>query len=112
MNPGKLDRRIVFGRMTATGSNDPDEALVFTTIVEAWAKVREDNGRRQLEAGEQVITSGTIFITRWRNDFDPDKDMRILYEGRYYTIHSFRDVDDRRRFIEYITRVTDENSES
>ncbi len=112
MDPGKLDRRIIFGRMTATGSNDPDLALQFTTIVEAWARVREDNGRRQLEAGEQVITSGTIFTTRYRQDFTPDKDMRILYEGKYYTIHSFRDIDDRRRFIEYVTRVTDENTES
>lgn len=112
MNPGKLDRRIVFGNMTSTGSNDPDDALVFTTVLETWAQVRESNGRRQLESGEQVISSGTVFITRYRRDFTPDKAMRILYQGRYYTIHSFRDVDDRRRFMEYITRVTDENTES
>jgi SPP1 family predicted phage head-tail adaptor len=63
-----------------------------------------------LEAGEQVINQTYRFTIRYRRDFQPTKDMRIEYVGDYFTIHSVRDLDDRRRFIEIIGRVTDENS--
>ena len=112
MNPGKLDRRVIFGTWLPTLIAGGDYSFTFTPVLTTWANVRPYSGRRQLEAGEQVITEGTTFITRYRADFEPTKDMRILYQNRYYTIHSVRDIDDRRRFREILTRVTDENSEN
>jgi SPP1 family predicted phage head-tail adaptor len=110
MNPGKLDRRITFARLVQTENAFQDYTYAWVDVLTTWAQVRPQSGRRQLEAGEQVISEGTIFTTRYRRDFTPTKEMRILYKDRYYTIHSVRDIEDRHRFNEIITRVTDENT--
>ncbi len=110
MNPGKLDRRIVFAKLTQTENAFQDYSFEWVNQLTTWAQVRGHSGRRQLESGEQVISDSTTFITRYRSDFTPTKDMRILYIDKYYTIHSVRDIDDRRRFYEIMARVTDENT--
>jgi SPP1 family predicted phage head-tail adaptor len=110
MNPGKLDRRVKFGIFISVENIYQDYDIVFHTQLETWANVKPFDGSRQLEAGEQVINQSVRFTTRYRKDFQPTKDMRILYEGNYYTIHSIRDIDDRRRFNEILARVTDENN--
>jgi len=112
MDPGKLDRRIQFGTWTSTEDAYGDYSFVFDSLLTTWANVKPMNGSRQLEAGEQVIVEGTKFTIRYRTDFSPTKDMRILYIDRYYTIHSVRDMDDRRRYYEILAKVTDENSEN
>jgi len=110
MNPGKLDRRITFGEFLSVENEFQDYVITFVPILVTWANVKPFDGSRQLEAGEQVINQTYRFTTRYRRDFAPTKDMRIEYEGNYYTIHSVRDLDDRRRFNEILGRVTDENS--
>lgn len=112
MNPGKLDRRITFGTFVSTENANQDYTFVFTPVLTTWAHVKPYSGRRQLEAGEQVITEGTEFIIRYRPDFTPTKNMRALYLGKYYTIHSVRDIDNEHRFYEVLTKVTDENSDA
>ena len=110
MNPGKLDRRITYATLQQTENAYQDYTFSWVPVLETWAQVRPQSGRRQLESGEQVITEGTVFTTRYRRDFLPTKEMRILYKERYYTIHSVRDIDDRHRFYEILARVTDENT--
>jgi len=110
MNPGKLDRRITFGEFLSVENEFQDYEIIFVPELVTWANVKPFDGSRQLEAGEQVINQSYRFTTRYRRDFSPTKDMRIEYQGNYYTIHSFRDLDDRRRFVEILGRVTDENS--
>jgi SPP1 family predicted phage head-tail adaptor len=110
MNPGKLDRRITFGDFISVENEFQDYVITFVPELVTWANVKPSDGSRQLEAGEQVINQTYRFTIRYRRDFQPTKDMRIEYGGDYFTIHSVRDLDDRRRFIEIIGRVTDENS--
>lgn len=110
MNPGKLDRRVTFGTLTSSANANQDYIQTFVPVLELWAQVSPFSGSRQLAAGETVITDTTKFVIRWRNDFTPTKAMRVKYLSVYYTIHSVRDIDDRRRFWEVLTRVTDENS--
>ena len=112
MNPGKLDRRITFGTFLSVENIYQDYEITFVPILVTWANVKISDGSRQLEAGEQVINQTYRFTIRYRRDFDPTKDMRILYNNNYFTIHSVRDLDDRRRFYEIIARVTDENSQN
>ena len=112
MNPGKLDRRITFGTFMSVENIYQDYEITFVPILVTWANVRPSDGSRQLQAGEQVINQNVRFTTRYRADFEPTKDMRILYNGDYYTIHSVRDLDDRRRFNEILAYVTDENSKN
>lgn len=112
MNPGKLDRRITFGTFLSVENQYQDYVITFVPALVTWANVRISDGARQLEAGEQVINQTYRFTTRYRRDFEPTKDMRILYEGNYFTIHSVRDLEDRRRFYEIVARVTDENSQN
>ena len=110
MNPGKLDRRITFGTFLSVENIYQDYEITFVPVLVTWANVKPFDGSRQLQAGEQVINQNVRFTTRYRRDFEPTKDMRILYNGDYYTIHSVRDLDDRRRFNEILAYVTDENS--
>ena len=112
MNPGKLDRRITFGEFLSVENEFQDYVITFVPELITWANVKISDGSRQLEAGEQVINQTYRFTIRYRRDFEPTKDMRIEYEGNYFTIHSVRDLDDRRRFYEIVARVTDENSKN
>lgn len=113
MNPGKLDRRVTFGTFSTVKNANQDPIPTFTGVLTTWAQVKPYSGQRQLESGEEVITDTTAFTIRWRTDFMPTKAMRINYLDRYYTIHSVRDIDDRRRFYEILTKVADDaNSES
>lgn len=112
MNPGKLDRRITFGTFMSVENIYQDYEITFVPILVTWANVKPSDGSRQLQAGEQVINQNVRFTTRYRRDFELTKDMRILYNGDYYTIHSVRDLDDRRRFNEILAYVTDENSKN
>jgi SPP1 family predicted phage head-tail adaptor len=59
---------------------------------------------------EQVISQTFRFTVRYRKDFTPTKDMRIEYEGSYFTIHSIRNVEDEFRFYEILGSVTDYGS--
>lgn len=115
MNPGKLNRRIQFLNVSQTKEADGDYVLTYIPVDQlkdgkTWAEVKPYSGRRQLEAGEPVITSGTEFIIRYRPDFTPQKAMRIQYLNEYYIIHGLRDIDNEHRFWEILTKVTDDNS--
>jgi SPP1 family predicted phage head-tail adaptor len=68
------------------------------------------DGNRQLQAQEQVINQTFRFTVRYRRDFAPTKDMRILYELNFFTIHSIRNVEDEFRFYEILASVTDDNN--
>ena len=116
MNPGKLDRRIQFLNVTQVEQADYDYVLTYTPITQlqdgmTWAHVRSTYGSRQLQAGEPVITDTTHFIIRYRPDFTPSKEMRILYRNSYYIIHGLLDMKDESRFWEIVTKVTDSNSD-
>jgi SPP1 family predicted phage head-tail adaptor len=112
MNPGRLDKRITFGTLTSVENAYQDYVITFVPVLATWSNIKPYDGNRQLQAQEQVINQVFRFTIRYRKDFAPTKDMRILYEGNYYTIHSVRDLDDRRRFNEILDRVTDENSQN
>jgi len=115
MNPGLLNRRIQFVNATQAKGADENYTVSYSPITQihdgkTWAEVKPYSGRRQLEAGEPVITEGTQFVIRYRPDFTPQKAMRILYLDRYYVIHGLRDINNEHRFWEILTKVTDDNS--
>jgi SPP1 family predicted phage head-tail adaptor len=112
MNPGKLDRRITFGEFLSVENEFQDYIITFVPELITWANVKPYDGSRQLEAGELVINQQYKFTTRYRRDFIPTKDMLIEYQGNYFTIHSIKDLDDRRRFVEILGRVTDETNKN
>lgn len=115
MNPGKLDRRIQFLNVSEQKEADYDYVLTYIAITQlqngmTWAHVRSTYGSRDLQAGEPVITDTTKFIIRYRPDFTPNKEMRILYRNNYYIIHGMVDMNDESRFWEIVCKVTDDNS--
>lgn len=110
MNPGKLDRKITYATLVKTETDDQDFEFTWNPVLNTWAMVRPRSGVRQLEAGEEVIRDITVFTTRYRRDFIPTKDMRILYKDRYYTIHNVKDIENKHTFYEIVATVTDENS--
>ena len=115
MNPGTLDRRITFVNAVITTNIEGDTIVTWVPVLvltngQTWGKFRSNKGDRSIQASEFVITYDGTFTIRFRNDFTPVKSMRILYEDKYFSIHSVVDVEDRRRFYDIKVSVTDENS--
>jgi SPP1 family predicted phage head-tail adaptor len=107
MNPGRLDKRIIFGTYTSVENAYQDYVVTFVPVLATWSNIKPYDGNRQLQAQEQVINQTFRFTVRYRRDFTPTKDMRIEYDGSYFTIHSIRNVEDEFRFYEILGSVTD-----
>jgi SPP1 family predicted phage head-tail adaptor len=112
MNPGRLDKRITFGTFTSVENAYQDYVITFVPVLTTWSNIKPYDGNRQLQAQEQVINQVFKFTIRYRRDFAPTKDMRILYGLNYFTIHSIKNIDDRFRFFEILASVTDDNNGS
>ena len=110
MNPGRLDKRITFGTFSSVENAYQDYVITFVPVLATWSNIKPYDGNRQLQAQEQVINQVFRFTIRIRKDFAPTKDMRILYELNFFTIHSIRNVDDTFRFYEILASVTDDNN--
>jgi SPP1 family predicted phage head-tail adaptor len=107
MNPGRLDKRIIFGTYTSVENAFQDYVVTFVPVLATWSNIKPYDGNRQLQAQEQVINQTFRFTVRYRRDFTPTKDMRIEYEGSYFAIHSIRNVEDEFSFYEILGSVTD-----
>ena len=110
MNPGRLDKRIIFGTFTSVENAYQDYVITFVPVLETWSNIKPYDGNRQLQAQEQVINQTFRFTVRYRRDFTPTKDMRIEYEVSYFTLHSISNLDDLFRFYEILASVTDNGS--
>ena len=99
-----LDRRITLQKDMPTGNKTAwNQEETTETEERVWA-ARRDMRTAEIEIGGETLASKTItrFYLRWRSDFSAK--WRILDGGERFAIEGFRELPERRRFLEVTAR--------
>jgi|GEM_PF-4919110 len=75
-----------------------------TDLITAYAIKEAKTSLRDLDSAEMVNVSADIFIIRYRPDFTPTKDMKIVSDGKTYAINTILETSDK-RWWELIAKV-------
>jgi SPP1 family predicted phage head-tail adaptor len=59
-----------------------------TTILRTWADVRERSGSRAVQNDQTLLDKFFEFKFRWNGDIQINANVKLVYDGRRYTIHS------------------------
>lgn len=99
VNIGELDREIIILRpLYATGANRPstneDKITGWEELATVWGKIENFSGNEAMIAERLTETHHIKATVRHRTDIEID--MRIVTEGRVYSIVSINDTDSRR----------------
>jgi len=70
---------------TQGGSGDNAETV---TKYNMWAEVKRQGGARINHAGQTLLTQGIQFRVRFRPDFKPSGNWRVVFDGNRYTVQS------------------------
>lgn len=98
MNPGELDKRITFQRLTTTTNENGFEEESLEDVNTVWAKVSNLHGREYFQAAAVQAENTVKFMIRYLEGIDTS--MKILFQGRQYNITSIDNIKYQNRFME------------
>ena len=98
MNPGELNKRITFQRLTTTTNENGFEVEKWEDFKTVWAGVTNLHGREYFEAAAVQKENTVKFIVRYIKDLDTS--MKILFKGKSYSIIQIDNIRYENRFIE------------
>jgi SPP1 family predicted phage head-tail adaptor len=107
MNPGDLDKRITFQRLTTTTNENGFEIETLEDFKTVWAKVSNLHGREYFEAAAVQAENTVKFTIRYLEGIDPS--MKILFQGKEYNITSIDNIKYKNRFIEIKAQEVDKS---
>ena len=107
MNPGELDKRITFQRLTTTTNENGFEVETLEDFKTVWAKVSNLHGREYFEAAAVQRENTVKFTIRYLPDVNPS--MKILYQGRKYNITSIDNIKYQNRYMEIKAQEVDKS---
>ena len=90
MNPGELNKRITFQRLTTTTNENGFEVEEWEDFKTVWAAVTNLHGREYFEAAAVQRENTVKFTIRYLKDIDTS--MRILFQGKQYNITSIDNI--------------------
>jgi len=109
MNPGKLNHRIKFSRLVSTQNESLGAEVSFEPVVVSdtdtpdttWGDLRPPryNDQLALEAGASVLNGDRVLKIRYRNSFQPTKDMMFedVQQAQKYTVHAILPYDEKKK---------------
>lgn len=105
IDPGKLDTRIVIQTYgTPTYDAYGDQIISWTTLATVWAAMDWTNAREQEDVDQEVTTTDTVVIIRYRSDIDTK--MQVVYNSKTYDITGIL-VMGRKRFMKLDLRLVE-----
>ena len=107
MNPGELDKRITFQRLTTTTNKNGFEVETLEDFKTVWAKVSNLHGREYFEAAAVQRENTVKFTIRYLPDVNPS--MKILFQGRQYNITSIDNIKYQNRYMEIKAQEVDKS---
>ncbi|MGI5872669.1 MAG: phage head closure protein [Bacillota bacterium] len=107
MNPGELDKRITFQRLTTTTNENGFEVETLEDFKTVWAKVSNLHGREYFEAAAVQRENTVKFTIRYLPDVNPS--MKILFQGRKYNITSIDNIKYQNRYMEIKAQEVDKS---
>ena len=90
MNPGELNKRITFQRLTITTNENGFEVEEWEDFKTVWAAVTNLHGREYFEAATVQRENTVKFTIRYTKDINTS--MRILFQGKQYNITSIDNI--------------------
>ena len=109
VNIGELDREIILLTPTyATGGSRPstnENKITGWTETTIWGKVTAFSGNEAMIAERLTETHNAVFTIRYRTDVDST--MRVVHEQRVYAIVSVTPREDRKRFMDLVGQLID-----
>lgn len=92
MNPSRLNHRITFTQLTTETNEFGGATPIRVELLTTWGSLEPIKQYQQwaLEGGASVLNGDKILIIRYRDGFQPDKDMLFTdgENGDEYTVHS------------------------
>jgi SPP1 family predicted phage head-tail adaptor len=107
MNPGELDKRITFQRLTTTTNENGFEVEILEEFKTVWAAVTNLHGREYFEAAAVQAENTVKFTIRYLEGINPS--MKILFEGKKYNITAIDNIKYKNRFIEIKAQEVDQS---
>lgn len=106
MNIGELDRRIVIESPERSRDEYGEELLTWSTYRTVWAKVDWNGGNEKEELQRITAMAKVIFFIR-NLDIAITKNLRILYQSKYYYVKVVNEIEGREAFLEIETEQRD-----
>ncbi|MBC8587491.1 phage head closure protein [Paratissierella segnis] len=98
MNPGELNKRITFQRLTTTTNENGFEVEEWEDFKTAWAGVTNLHGREYFEAAAVQAEQTVKFTIRYLENIDTS--MRILFQGKQYNITAIDNIKYKNAYME------------
>lgn len=95
---GKLRDRILLQqriRITVSGAGG---LTSWEDVADIWGEAKPLSSSKTLQDNQVTLRNGYIFLIRYRIDFTPDVEMRVVYDGRFYTINGVEPLNDRKGY--------------
>ncbi len=95
-----MTRQVVLFRATRVSDGQGGYTTTFASTYDFWGDLRPDNQQRGLEESElQFDQRNRLYVRFTDNIFDKDE---LQIDGVRYKIHSIKDVENQKRFLEII----------
>ena len=94
MNIGKLKYRVTFRQPTKTQDSTGSYSVTYGDAFTTWADVKQMRNEKVLEFGSVSAEAGyEIYIRARSQDFEPNQNWEVVYNGKTFQIHSVIEVD-------------------
>lgn len=112
MGIGSMRDRVVFKEPVDSPVSGGGFVSEYVFSFEDWTKVEPLSSRRTLQDNQIEMVDGMRFDIRWRSSPQPNKSMRVEYEGKIFTINSIVEMNQRKRYWHIIAVTTGEPVET
>lgn len=102
MNIGRLRHRITLQRYESSYDQWGNPVEEWRDVATIWAEVRGLSGRTYFAAQQTVAQSTHEIRMRWRGDVEPG--MRVLHDGKAYSVDAALDPTGRREELVVIAK--------
>ena len=93
IDPGKMDRRILFESPAFTKDNTGQRIASWESIISddgVWAMVHSDGGNEVFQSDKKTPERKRVFVTRYHPEVR--EDTSIVYEGYRYDITNIEEI--------------------
>ncbi|MDD2199792.1 MAG: phage head closure protein [Bacteroidales bacterium] len=107
INTGELNRQITIQEYTTSINDNGFSVETWTDVLTTFAKVENTNGSRFFGAETDNVSKTSKFTIRYRSILKTkyDKQLRVSYDNKYYTVQYINNIDESNEFYEIIGEV-------
>ncbi|MFB6456486.1 phage head closure protein [Chitinophaga sp. Hz27] len=102
---GKADRKIAIRGFSSVSDGYGGTTDTEVDLITPWAMKLPITSVRDLISAELVFTDTVQYLIRWRSDFEPLKDMKIVDAGKEYSINGVVEIQASKRCWLLIAKI-------